>query len=181
MNKEQLEVIKERANKATEGPWKIFEDSEAKGGCQIGTAWDHPQAKGPVGIVNLATSVTGGEIKNCVYIQSDDARFIAHARQDVPALIETVEKLMNVRDVSYAEYAELDAKNKELKEQRNALKFHLKVSSKALESEGEKADAFQLALEKIYDDIGILTSQEIYRIVEDALEGTTALGGDDND
>lgn len=101
--------------------------------------------------------------------------------EDVPALIETVEKLMNVRDVSYAEYAELDAKNKELKEQRNALKFHLKVSSKALESEGEKADAFQLALEKIYDDIGILTSQEIYRIVEDALEGTMALGGDEND
>ena len=93
MNKEQLEAIKERANKATEGPWKIFEDSEVKGGCQIGTVWDHPQAKGPVGIVNLATSVTGGEIKNCVYIQDDDARFIAHARQDVPALIAEVERL----------------------------------------------------------------------------------------
>lgn len=93
MNKEQLDAIKERANKATEGPWKIFEDSEVKAGCQIGTAWDHPQAKGPVGIVNLATSVTGGEIKNCVYIQSDDARFIAHARQDVPALVAEVERL----------------------------------------------------------------------------------------
>jgi len=93
MNKEQLETIKERANKATEGPWKIFEDSEVKGGCQIGTAWDHPQAKGPFGIVNLATSVTGGEIKNCVYIQGDNARFIAHARQDVPALIAEVERL----------------------------------------------------------------------------------------
>lgn len=98
MNKEQLEVIKKRANKATEGPWKIFEDSEVKGGCQIGTAWDHPQAKGPVGIVNLATSVTGGEIKNCVYIQGDNARFIAHARQDVPALIAEVERLQRFKN-----------------------------------------------------------------------------------
>ena len=88
---------------------------------------------------------------------------------------------MNVRDVSYAEYAELDAKNKELKKQRNALEFHLIVSSRALESEGAKADKFQIALEKIYDDIGILTSQEIYRIVEDALEGTMSLGGDNDE
>ncbi|GEM_PF-3632254 len=80
--------------------------------------------------------------------------------EDVPKLIAEVERLQKERD---------------------ALEFHLKVSSKALESEGEKADKFQNALEKIYDDIGILTSQEIFQIVEDALEGTMALGGDEND
>lgn len=79
--------------------------------------------------------------------------------EDVPALIAEVERLQK---------------------ERTALEFHLKISSCALEIEGAKADKFQQALEKIYDDIGILTSQEIYRIVEDALEGTTALGGDDN-
>lgn len=111
--------------------------------------------------------------------------------EDVPALIETVEKLMNVRDVSYAEYAELDAENKKLKEQRNALEFHLKVSSKALESEGEKADAFQRVLEKVYDELGgmyeknqALTRHRMLEIVcdiESVLDGEPSLRDDDDE
>lgn len=86
------------------------------------------------------------------------AQFVAHARQDVPALIAEVERL---------------------EKERAALEFHLKVSSCALEIEGAKADKFQRALEKIDDDIGIITSKEISEIVEKVLEGTMALGDDD--
>ncbi|MFD2868500.1 hypothetical protein ACFSY7_08310 [Kurthia populi] len=168
MNKEQLDAIKARVVNTTPGAWRIDKKSDSR--AYITDVWMDGEDNGLIEVHRFGESS-----------KYNDAEFIAHARQDVPALIETVEKLMNVRDVSYAEYAELDAENKKLKKQRNALEFHLKVSSKALELEGENADTFQRALEKIYDDIGILTSQEIYRIVEDALEGTMRLGGDDDE
>lgn len=95
--------------------------------------------------------------------------------EDAPALIEEVERLQQFERKAIYVIEE----NKRLQKERTALEFHLKVSSKALESEGENADTFQRALEKIYNDIGILTSQEIYRIVEDALEGMMALGDSD--
>lgn len=93
LSEKQLDAIKERVAKATQGPWKVFEDGNLKLGRQIGTAWEHPQAKGPVGVVNLATSVKESEVEHCVYIRAEDANFIAHARQDVPELIAEVERL----------------------------------------------------------------------------------------
>ena len=104
-----------------------------------------------------------------------DILAIEIAFQDVPALIAEVERLQQFEQKAIYVIEE----NKRLQKERNALEFHLKVSSKALELEGENADTFQRALEKIYNDIGILTSQEIYRIVEDALEGMMALGDGD--
>lgn len=93
LSKEELDVIKERALIATAGPWEVFKDMHTKGERQIGTAWAHPQAKGPVSVVTIATSVIGREAKYFVYMQDDDANFIAHARQDVPELIAEVERL----------------------------------------------------------------------------------------
>lgn len=157
MNKEQLETIKERVANATPGEWSTE------------LCYDRL-----IGTYLLLTDK--GELVLSTYDNptKQDAKFIAHARQDIPALIAEVERLQRFEQKAIYVIEE----NKRLQKQHDALEFHLKVSSKALESEGAKADKFQIALEKIYDDIGILTSQEIYRIIEDALEGAMSLGGD---
>lgn len=66
MNAEQLNAIKERAAKATPGPWYYNR---------------HNEISTPNG-ARLAQTVTGL-----------DATFIANAREDVPALVAEVERL----------------------------------------------------------------------------------------
>lgn len=82
-----LEAIKERVARATEGSWEVVKSD--KKGVQIGTTWAHPQIKAAVAVVTTAKSLKGVT----TYIKDDDAQFIAHARQDVPALIAEVERL----------------------------------------------------------------------------------------
>lgn len=82
-----LEVIKERVERATEGSWEVMKSDDK--GVQIGTTWAHPQLKAAVPVVTTAKSLKGVT----TYIKDDDAEFIAHARQDVPALIAEVERL----------------------------------------------------------------------------------------
>lgn len=69
INAEQLNAIKERAAKATPGPWYHNR---------------HNEISTPNG-ARLAQTVTGL-----------DAEFIAHAREDVPALVAEVERLEEV-------------------------------------------------------------------------------------
>lgn len=72
MKAEQLEMIRKRAEKATSGPW------------HKGEYWTGE------------TSVIGAPefpINVCITLMEKDADFIAHAREDVPALIAEVERL----------------------------------------------------------------------------------------
>jgi hypothetical protein len=95
----RLAQIKARAEKATEGPWVVFEHKVADNGWtvdrRIGTEWIHGQLHGPLGVVNQFASVApvGGDksLWHGVSISKDDAEFIAHCRSDVPFLIEQVE------------------------------------------------------------------------------------------
>lgn len=87
MNKEQLDVIKERVAKATPGEW-----IGDYGGVET-THKDFQKVSGGVyGEHNTICNTFDGEyIENSNAIH--DSRFIAHARQDVPALIAEVERL----------------------------------------------------------------------------------------
>ena len=57
----------------------------------IGTAWDHPQLQGPDGIVTLLGTFLG-EPHYRVYIRPENAEFIAHAREDIPSLLDEIEE-----------------------------------------------------------------------------------------
>lgn len=77
MNVEQLESIKERAEMATSGPW--FKGAERYVESNIRDTDD-----GEWTADNIAETNTNNPF---------DAEFIAHARDDVPELVATVEKL----------------------------------------------------------------------------------------
>lgn len=95
MTSEELQTIKERAEKATAGPWTMDRTRE--------------QIKGPrYTICNIAFDVDGrfepetyaaykaiGGVadEDTNPFQDEDAAFIAHARSDIPALIAEVERL----------------------------------------------------------------------------------------
>lgn len=67
----------EMCEAATRGPWKVFKGvSETL----IGTAYDHPQMKGPDSIVGHAISAHG----DYVYIRENDAELLAEARTALP-------------------------------------------------------------------------------------------------
>ena len=67
----RLDEIEARANAATEGPWNVF----------VGRI-DHPGRS----LVAVAYDV----------VCDEDADFIAHARTDVPALVEALQAVLNL-------------------------------------------------------------------------------------
>ncbi len=76
LSQEELQVIRERVELSTLGPWKSFNDNT---------------------IVQSSTDNDGyrmeiGKIRRHRYYQVD-ADFIAHAREDVPKLLDEIEKL----------------------------------------------------------------------------------------
>lgn len=73
MNQEQLNAIKERVAKATPGPW-IIEESR-------------------FGSFNAASVDENYDLTACL-MKKNDADFVTNAREDVPALIAEVERLM---------------------------------------------------------------------------------------
>ena len=82
MNAEQLNAIKERAEKATPGPWDFHKGDKLRGDrrsaviehfdCDFGEWFIH------------------GDLADI-----SDAEFIAHTREDIPALVAEVERLQN--------------------------------------------------------------------------------------
>lgn len=78
MTNEELKAIRERCRRATDGPWL------ASGGMMIGANIVTPGEAlvPPKSIVLYARSM-----------EWDDAVFCAHARQDVPALLDEVARL----------------------------------------------------------------------------------------
>ena len=78
MSELNLEEIEARANSASEGPWKTV---TARYGYDMKDSWA-VEPDGPS--VHNVAHITLGEL---------DAKFIAHAREDVPALIAEVRRL----------------------------------------------------------------------------------------
>ena len=122
MNEQRLQEIKQRAEKATSGPWKVYQDAIST---SIGTEFIHPQLNGPMPVITDAYHV-GGAIN--IYIDDADAEFIAHARQDVPALVAEIERLQNTIALHEVNKRNLDAmiehKDAEIERLRKALEFY---------------------------------------------------------
>ena len=92
-----LEAIKARAAAATEGPWE-WDDST------IGQHWSRPEPWAVVvdDEVSCMDYCYGGSSSP---IKSDaDGQFIAHAREDIPALVAEVERLRAQLDNPRDEY-----------------------------------------------------------------------------
>lgn len=84
--------IKDRISNATYGPWKVYESDE---GILIGTVDNHPQLKAPAPVITMGTFVQ--EPHKRVYMDSEDADFIAHSRQDIEWLVQKLEKLKGTK------------------------------------------------------------------------------------
>lgn len=82
-----IEEIEVREQRATEGSWEIEYDNDGNGSFR---EW---YIAGPSQIDVVSNKKTQAE---------DDAHFIAHARQDIPALLEYIKEL----EVAIAEYVE---------------------------------------------------------------------------
>ena len=84
-----LEAIKARSEAATEGPWEWDNPT-------IGQHWSRPEPWATVvdDEVNCGGYCYGGSSSP---IKSDaDGRFIAHAREDIPALVAEIERLLRL-------------------------------------------------------------------------------------
>lgn len=73
LTNEELQAIRGRAEKATEGPWRIGKQS-------------------PNGLNNIGTV---GGLLTAQTTNEANAAFIAHARQDIPKLLAEIERLRN--------------------------------------------------------------------------------------
>lgn len=138
-----LQAIKERVVKATIGPWKVFKSQE---GTQIGTAYDHPQIKGPVQIVSGAIKINGHEAIHQVYISDDNADFIAHSREDISKLVAEVEQLQKelekVRNSKhwYRAFHQIDEENARLREALEKI-----LDEEETNLEGYKTTVYEIA------------------------------------
>lgn len=103
MKQEQLNAIKERVTKATKGPWEVAYDTDDR---------DHVVDIWFDGEDNGHAEIHDNNFGNAPY----NAKFISHAREDVPALVAEVErlqKLLNTEKQNYVDHL------KETKDQLN--------------------------------------------------------------
>ncbi len=89
-----LDAIQQREQAATPGPWRVVMDDTER----PTTVWrectspDHPLDEDP-GRDYVHDDCRDGEIHAEPFFREADAEFIAHAREDVPALRREVERL----------------------------------------------------------------------------------------
>lgn len=76
MNVEQLNAIKERAAKATPGQWLV-----------------RKHTNGTIDVISVETTEHHEYLSRIELGELEDAEFIAHARENVPALVAEVERL----------------------------------------------------------------------------------------
>ena len=81
MTEQELAEIEARANAAKEGPWQIQRDSTGA----------------PCEVIHLSGSGIYAFVTSIPKTQGD-IEFVAHAREDVPALIAEVRRLRNVME-----------------------------------------------------------------------------------
>ena len=121
MTPTRLHEIRQRAEKATEGPWQVIETSDDDARMvierRIATEWHHPQLHGPSPVVNSFVTilpVRGQKPYHGVRIDAPDADFIAHAREDIPALLaawdtqQTALRALVEQWKNEAEYADIE-------------------------------------------------------------------------
>ncbi|QDX94342.1 hypothetical protein EEL30_19880 [Brevibacillus laterosporus] len=89
MTEEEMQEIRERAKKATKGSWKWQEYYD----CSLSNSEG-----------NVIVTVVGDDMSYVKVLRNEDAEFIAHAREDIPKLLETIEKLEAYRDRYEAYY-----------------------------------------------------------------------------
>lgn len=139
MNAEQLNAIKERAAKATLGPWKYSE--------QYGYL-------APV-IPQQHVAVICNEIS-----RNDDAEFIATAREDVSALVAEVERLNSVKHRLNSEVEfyrkqyegaqiQLSESEEEIERLRKALEFYANQFNYAFGAKDIREDYGNIAREAL--------------------------------
>lgn len=80
-----LNKIKARCEAATPGPWTAC--GEDRGGCKCGFVWE------PAGDWTVASCGSDDDFEIPDEVVKANAQFIAHARTDIPALIERIEQL----------------------------------------------------------------------------------------
>lgn len=82
----RLKVIKERLSNTTYGHWKVYLSNE---GTLIGTEYNHPQLLQPAPVITMSTAME--EPKKRIYIDDEDAEFIANSKADIEWLIKEFE------------------------------------------------------------------------------------------
>lgn len=139
MNQEQLNAIKERVAKATPGPWKIDRNSDD---CDF--------------ITDIWFNQDGDHVEvhdKSIFQSVLNAKFIACARDDVPALVAEVERLQT-----------------ELEKTEKCYEIIKKAAFKAT----DKMSVFKNALEKVMEvEAPIMEGWETpaYKIAREALGG----------
>jgi hypothetical protein len=99
-NPVDIEAIRERANAATKGPWETAHNDTYVGGSVIDGDWDWIIGDLQIDSGQDQEDYRGKRIKeNCI--------FVAHARQDIPALCDEIESLRE-------RVKELEGKEKDL-------------------------------------------------------------------
>jgi hypothetical protein len=87
-----LAEIRDRAEKATPGPWVRFSVRKRIGGAQFILV-------GPEGLpIILVPTGVSAQSQNEAFI---DANFVAHSRDSIPFLLAKVERLTSARDAAY--------------------------------------------------------------------------------
>ena len=80
-----LKAIEKRYSRATEGPWAIWHDLDHQGFKTVGDAQSYAE---------VVSDGFTEESNPTAHVYTDaDAEFIAHAREDVPALVARVREL----------------------------------------------------------------------------------------
>ncbi|MCH4245392.1 hypothetical protein [Acinetobacter gerneri] len=82
MNEEKLKIIKERCNKATIGPWTSYVEGR-----------DHESGSN---FIMTGSNKDRGNDFELIGATIDDQDFIAHARQDIPNLLNEIDRLQKL-------------------------------------------------------------------------------------
>lgn len=93
-----LDEIEQRANAATPGPWRIVRDQTD--GFYGEEAYDIHAGDGST-VAQGGTLEDGGPSVGACY--HEDAEFIAHAREDIPALIAEVKRLRHIAEFAISQ------------------------------------------------------------------------------
>lgn len=106
MNDTRIEEIRDRLQKGTPGPWRVyreenplnelgkktFPDGATQVQVSIHTSWEHGQLGGPAPVVCTQISPYF-EKAVTIHIRDNDAEFIAHSKDDVKFLLGEIERM----------------------------------------------------------------------------------------
>lgn len=123
MNEQELAAIEARANAATPGPWNLY--------------MFHGEFMGFSGVPREPIAIYPDVLcydqdDDCINITQEDAQFIAHARQDVPALIAEVRMLNQQVEQPYSDSQA--AENTQAKEWMRKALAELEAAEKVCET-----------------------------------------------